>query len=461
MKKFDLNIEKVLENWDISHALREIIANSLDEQALTKSKDIEIFQDGSNNFHIRDYGRGLRYEHLTQNENDEKLKNSHLVIGKFGVGLKDALATFDRQDVAIFVKSNYGEITVEKSAKHGFEDVVTLHAFISEPSDKDFVGTEFIFSGVSSEEIEKAKSYFLKFSDETLVEKTQYGEVLFKQDNVGKIYINGLLVAEEENFLFSYNITSLTQVMRKALNRERTNVGRIAYTDRIKTILLSCQRKIVAKFLVNDLQEFESGSQHDEVKWTDVAVYACQLLNANDKVIFLTPQDVSKNNNSVDDAKLDGFKIVFIPENIKAKIKGLKDVNGQPIRDLSQYITEYNESFSYSFVSMDNLLDSEKAIFNLSEKVFSLINAKPKTVREILISETMRKEVGLSETVGVYEPSYQRIIIKRSQLRNKENYVGTLLHETAHAISGACDVNRDFEIELTRLLGIVGTHNLV
>jgi hypothetical protein len=32
---FDLNIEKVLEHWTIPFAIRELIANALDEQALT------------------------------------------------------------------------------------------------------------------------------------------------------------------------------------------------------------------------------------------------------------------------------------------------------------------------------------------------------------------------------------------------------------------------------------------
>jgi hypothetical protein len=35
MREFDLNIERVLENWTVAHALREVIANALDEQALT------------------------------------------------------------------------------------------------------------------------------------------------------------------------------------------------------------------------------------------------------------------------------------------------------------------------------------------------------------------------------------------------------------------------------------------
>ena len=37
-KLFDLNIEQVLEHWEPEHAVREIIANALDEQFLTKSK---------------------------------------------------------------------------------------------------------------------------------------------------------------------------------------------------------------------------------------------------------------------------------------------------------------------------------------------------------------------------------------------------------------------------------------
>ena len=37
-REFDLNIERVLENWTVAHALREVIANALDEQALARSE---------------------------------------------------------------------------------------------------------------------------------------------------------------------------------------------------------------------------------------------------------------------------------------------------------------------------------------------------------------------------------------------------------------------------------------
>lgn len=41
------------------------------------------------------------------------------------------------------------------------------------------------------------------------------------------------------------------------------------------------------------------------------------------------------------------------------------------------------------------------------------------------------------------------------QLNTLNNYAGTLLHECAHAISDASDVSRDFEEELTNIIGCV------
>lgn len=178
MKKFDLNIEKVLEHWTIPHALREIIANALDESILTSTKEPLIFKDEDNKWHIRDFGRGLKYEHLTQNENIEKTENPDKVIGKFGVGLKDALATFDRRNVEILIQSKYSDITIKKLSKGDFDDVVTLHAIVNSPTNPNLVGTDFMFTGLKDDDIEKAKEFFLLYSGEKTIEKTKYGELI-------------------------------------------------------------------------------------------------------------------------------------------------------------------------------------------------------------------------------------------------------------------------------------------
>lgn len=452
-KKFDLNIEKILEDWKVYHAIREVIANAIDEQILTHTQSIKIWKDSKGKWHIRDFGRGLRYEHLTQNENKEKLENPK-VIGKFGIGLKDALATFDRHGVKVFIKSKYGDITIGKSQKYGFKDIITLHAYINPPSDPNFVGTEFVLDGVTDDDINKAKDLFLIFSGERVVEVTKYGEVLEKKGSIARIYVNGVKVAEEDNFLFSYNITSITKKIKQALNRERSNVGRTAYSDRVKAILLSSKSKEVAMALMRDIEKYSMGKIHDELKWIDVQMHAVKILNAEDKVVFFTYNEISNIPDMVDEAKSGGFKVIAIPENLKLKIRGVRDVNGNLIREFTQYQKEYMENFTFKFVKPEELTESELEVFNRTEDIFSLIGGKPDIIKEIKISETMVKDpISFHNAVGLWEPP--NIIIKREQLKSLSDYAAILLHETAHALSGARDVTRDFEHELTKLLGIL------
>lgn len=459
MKKFDLNIEKILEDWEVHHAIREIIANAIDEQLLTKTKTIQICKDPQQRWHIRDFGRGLKYQHLTQKEDDEKLRNSH-VIGKFGIGLKDALATFDRKGVELIAKSKHGEITLDRSQKHSFNDLVTLHACISHPSDSEFIGTEFILAGVTDEDMEKAKNLFLRFSGEDTLETTRYGQVLSKRERTGRIYVNGVKVAEEDNFLFSYNITSLTSSIRKALNRERTNVGRSAYSDRVKSILLSCKNKEVAEPLVDDLKEYDSGEMHDEIKWLDVQEHAVKILSAMEKVVFFTAEELMYSQDMVDEARNSGYKVITIPENLKQRIHGLTDDSGKPILDMDQFYIEYDSSFEFEFVKIKELTPRERTIYNLTDKILE-VAGKPKEVREVKISKTMKKDLSsFTEAAGVWQKSTRTIIIKRDQLGRKETYAGTLLHEVAHATSAAADISREFESELTRLLGIITPKSL-
>jgi hypothetical protein len=101
----------------------------------------------------------LKYEHLTQNENIEKLNHPHL-IGKFGVGLKDALATFYRHKVDVIIKSKFCDISLGMSPKTNFSDVITLHAYVKEPSYPSMPGTEFILNNCEDCYIEQAKSFF-------------------------------------------------------------------------------------------------------------------------------------------------------------------------------------------------------------------------------------------------------------------------------------------------------------
>ena len=454
---FDLNIEKVLEHWSAADGLRELIANALDEQALTETREPEITEDAGGRWHVRDWGRGLRYEHFTQKEDPEKLRKPHLVIGKFGVGLKDAVAALERQGARVTFRSRYVDIGIDRAPKHGFEQLKTLHAVVGDPSDPELIGTDVVIDGVTTEQVASAKALFLRYSAEEELERTKNGSVLRRAPGPARIYVNGLRVAEEPNFLFSYNITSLTKRLRQALNRERTNVGRQAYTDRVKAVLLECETSEVADRLADDLAQYSAGRNHDETTWLEVSLHACRILNAHQKVIFVTADQLSWGGGLIAQAKGDGIRIVVVPENVAAKLGRLKDLEGNPIRDLNKYRTEWNDSFEYDFVPIDALSRKERKIFALAQPMLTLVKTESKRVREIRVSNTMRLEsFSANEAVGVWEGSESRIVIKRDQLARADLFLGTLLHEIGHALSGAPDVDEEFEQGLTKLLGKTG-----
>jgi hypothetical protein len=455
IKDFDLNIEKVLENWSISDAIREIIANALDEMILTSTSDIQIFSS-NDGWHIRDFGRGLQYKHLTQNENEEKL-NADNLIGKFGVGLKDALATFDRHNVQVTILSKYGKITLDKSPKYGFEDIITLHANIEKSTDGNFIGTEFILKGCTKKDIEDAKQLFLYFLKPELLENTIIGDVYVRQENMANIYINGVLVAQEPNFLFSYNITSLTKKIKNAINRERTNVGRTAYSDRVKDILLKCGSKKIITLLTDNLNSMSDGDTRDELMWVDVASHSAKLLSSFEDVVYMTPRDFEE----LDAEKRDilntsGKKCIFVSDRVFANVANTVNFNGDFIGTMNTVIEEYRNSYEYKFIPYKLLTKQEQNVFDTSNWAIDFYDAKLYK-NKIVVSETIRPDGTGHKALGVWDANMQKIVILREQLSATDKFLGTLIHELVHAKKHLVDVDRDFENELTNIIGSLAT----
>ncbi len=450
---FDLNIEKILEAWDSAHAVRELIANALDEQTLSDTRDIDI-EKREGAWTIRDFGRGLRYEHFTQNENPEKLNAVGRVIGKFGVGLKDALATLDRNGIRVKIQSKHAVITLAQRAKHDFGDVVTLHAAIEPPRDDGFPGTEIRITGLRDADMKRAKGFFLRFSNETIMEETRVGRILKKNGGAARIYVAGLLVAEEDNFAFSYDITSLTDAMKKALNRERTNVGRIAYSDRIKAMLLQAKSQEVARTLADQLRQLELGTASDEVAWKDVAVHACRILNASGSHVFVTASQLETSASIVAHARSDGHNVIVIPDTIYAELGRASDINGAPIRDLGVYEEQWNHSFKFEWIPIEKLTAKERVVLDQMNRLVALVGGLPRHVNDIRISRTMRMDFNTGDdALGLWDPETSSIVIRRDQLGSLTTFAATLLHEVAHARSGSSDISSEFEDQLTDFLG--------
>jgi hypothetical protein len=457
MPAFDLNVERVLEHWSSAHAVRELIANALDEAALSKTADPLISKTPDGIWHIRDFGRGLRHEHLTQNENTEKLAHPQLVIGKFGIGLKDALAVLDRKRIGVGICSAHGDMTLARLPKHGFEDLTTLHVIVVPPTDSRAAGTDVALTGLKDTDVEQAKGLFLRYAGDEVLERTPIGAVLARpKGQPARIYVNGLRVATEDNFLFSYDVTSMTAALRRALNRERSNVGRTAYADRVKAILLAAESKPVADALAKDLAKYEWGTIHDETGWLDVGLHACRILNAAERILFVTPWQIAESPAVIDRARHDGYRIVSVPETLARRLPKAIDIAGEPIMDLGTFQERWNASFQYSFIEPEDLAPAERAIFDQTTKIIRLQGRKPAGVLGIRISSTMRiTATGSAEVVGTWDQGTREIVIRRDQLASIGAYAGTLLHELTHARTGTVDVTRDFEDALTATTGSV------
>lgn len=456
-KNFDLNIETVLDNWSISDALREIIANAIDEMIITRTKPIEVrpYSKKKGYYIIRDFGRGLKYTHLTQNENLEK-NSTKGVIGKFGVGLKDAFGVLYRNNAQVVAQSSYGRISLSMKEKAEFGDIETLNAVVHTPV-KQMVGTIFVVQA-SDEDIQIAKDMFLYFRDPNVLDASSDGQIIEKDVNrdIAYIYVNGVKVAEEENFLFDYNITSLSSSLKKAINRERTNVGRSAYSDSVKKMLLNSSSERVINALITDVKSFGSGTQSDDAKRLDVQSHALKLYNSlNDIVIVSASKSKMMSQDELELLHSSSREVVIVSDKLYDSVKGTVDYDGKALADLNVVSDEKDAAYEYEPIDESALLNNERSVLGYKNNILKLYNMMEYSNR-IMISQDINSSLKNLDTRGVYLQEDDIIYIKRDVLNDKKEFISVLSHELAHALHNHADNTRLFEDDLGYFIGLLG-----
>jgi hypothetical protein len=262
-------------------------------------------------------------------------------------------------------------------------------------------------------------------------------------------------VAEEETFLFSYDVTRFTTKLAKALNRERSNVGRTAYGDRVKDILLAARSTEAMQALVADLAEFQSGGQHTESTWVDVALHAGKVVSATGEVVFVTPNQLAAGGPLFDYARDEGKRLLVVPTKVMDRLEDESDVDGNPIRTLEVFAREWQRSFVFDFVYEVDLTEWERSVLARAGDVYALLGLE-RDQWPVRISRTMRPGARGVDAAGVWDPGAGHIVLQRSQLRSLHRFCATLLHEIAHATSGTDDATLEFEHALTEQLGTLG-----
>ena len=132
--------------------------------------------------------------------------------------------------------------------------------------------------------------------------------------------------------------------MKKKLNRERLNVGRTTYADRVKAILKNAKSKTVETLLVEQVEKRAAGDQCDEMAWIEISQMALNLMHQQRKVAYFTEQELQSRPNILDNVRSDGYQVVVVSDQQKAKLETQVLTGGRQVRTLETYIRRLNPS---------------------------------------------------------------------------------------------------------------------
>jgi hypothetical protein len=290
---FDLNIgENYLGNWEPWVALRELIANALDEDG---KGDVEAKLRDDGTIVIRDKGKGLKPEHFIFQEFEKSQRDDK--IGKFGVGLKDAIGVLWSKNIGVEIRSNSYKFSFLMKEKSTGSCYKTLHTCIEEIENDDFVGTEFKIVGCPDNELEEAKQQFIKFQNLKVLVTSNKGQILDKNiEETASIYVNSMKIAEDKKLRFSYNITKPSSKVKQGINRERRYVRRSVYQTDLVEILKKVDVECVLETLAEQLKRTYEKQSLDEVSWNDVLIKVCNYVVSKGNIVFVSSEDIEKSN---------------------------------------------------------------------------------------------------------------------------------------------------------------------
>lgn len=415
IEAFDLNIgQNYLSDWEVLFALREIIANALDAKS-DKHIEMENTKDGA--FMIRDFGEGLKPENFVFQESDKRKSKGK--IGKFGMGLKDAIGVLWSREIKVKIRTKDYKISFGMRKKT--RELKTLHALFEKIENDDFIGTEFKIFNCLENDISDAISQFIKFQNPKILSSTSYGQIIDKDINkTASIYINGMKVAEDDKLRFSYNITSPSSNLEKGINRDRKNVSRSVYQSDLVKMIAKVDDNSVLDILQEQFERTYGDNSLSEVTWTEVVIKVCNYIirKEDGKVVFITNDDIDNNydeyNNLIQSRKVKVFKV-------SSKIKSILEKKMERLEStkifLDAYIVDIFETVDY-----ETLSEGEKEVLDKVIKLLKSINV-------------LRGEGYLLDSVRISKEncSYSNhngdvVIIPRTCLRSVESCASSLIN---------------------------------
>jgi len=430
---FDLNIGgNYLSNWNASLALREIIANALDEQG---KRDIKVNMTDDGIIVIKDFGSGLKPEHFICQEFDKSNRDDK--IGKFGVGLKDAIGVLWSKNITVEIKSRGYEFTFKMKEKNDCGSFKTLHACIREIEAGGFIGTEFRIHNCSRPDYEEARQQFTKFQELKILSTSNKGEIIDKDiSETASIYVHGMKISEDKKLRFSYNITRPSNKIKKGINRERQYVSRSVYQSDIVEIIVKVNSTDVLDILVEQLERTFDNKNLAELSWKGPIIKICNYIikknntlfvsndNIEKDIVFVTNDDIEKNTETYNSIVQNrGIRKIKVSPKVKRTLEdNLPSIEG------TKFFIEHYTIGSEQTISLEELTDSER----------DNLNSVIKLLKSILKSDYyLLDKIWISEQVSAYTNEIKGvIIIPRDCLQSIESCSSKLINALASLNDG-------------------------
>ena len=177
-------------------------------------------------------------------------------------------------------------------------------------------------------------------------------------------------------------------------------------------------------------------------------------MNARKRVLFVTARSLALHAiQSITQPKTGTMSSLFLTTSDDLSY-GLKDMQGNPVRDLSVYQAEWNNSFEFSSSSQGTALPAGARIFDCWQGIVELVGGLPAQVREVKISETMRPTLDTGgECLGLWEPRERKELSSRG--RNSLASLPLEEHCSTRSLTlraGARMCSRDFESTIPQSL---------
>lgn len=416
-------------NWTIIDAIREVIANALDEGNCKITYDASL-----NGCFVINEGSQIKPKHLVLG-NSEK---SDQQIGQFGEGMKIASLVCARLNRKF--KGSTNEFSFQPSIEY-HKDLDSDILVITLSENKQQKNETVIYIECSREEYNQAKQMFLKWSKcKSLSEKT--ANILTPG---GKLFVNGLMTMEIPS-IFSYNITS-----KEFINRDRTVVDLNKARNEMENIVE--KEGLDNKTFCKEYLKVALTERKDELVETEFYLYGNSKVMEKE-LIKITGCDIKKvciaDGTQVDTVLKDegyfvirqtaSWRVTSTLNNILGIRNSTNELNANPIQSVpDKYI-----------LSKDKL--TEKIKENLAWSIE--LTRKVLKVQSIGECKVVEKFPSGEGTIAEYDKVKDTIYIRKDYVENGGfNLVGTLVHEVIHKIYGVGDRTREFENIMTALIG--------